>query len=72
MEINLKGQIVILDEAHNIEDSARDAAGGSITTEQITSAIQNLQQLCEYTQYFIFTPPLNIITEQIISVFHYQ
>ena len=31
MEINLKGQIVILDEAHNIEDSARSAASWSVT-----------------------------------------
>ncbi|XP_052224582.1 Fanconi anemia group J protein homolog isoform X2 [Dreissena polymorpha] len=47
MEINLKDQIVILDEAHNLEDSSRDAASGSITTEQISSAIHNLQELLE-------------------------
>ena len=34
MEISLKGNIVILDEAHNIEDSARDAAGWNVTQVQ--------------------------------------
>ena len=47
MEIDLKEQIVILDEAHNMEDSSRDAASGSLTTEQINQAIYNLQELCE-------------------------
>ena len=47
MEIDLKNQIVILDEAHNIEDSAREAGSGSLTTDQITQAIHNLQELCE-------------------------
>lgn len=31
MDIQLKGQILILDEAHNIEDSARSAAGWKVT-----------------------------------------
>jgi Fanconi anemia group J protein len=47
MDITLKDQIVILDEAHNIEDCARDAASGSVTTDQITQSILNLQQLSE-------------------------
>ena len=47
MEIDLKEQIVILDEAHNMEDSSRDAASGSLTTEQINQAIYNLHELCE-------------------------
>ncbi|KAH3885494.1 hypothetical protein DPMN_009488 [Dreissena polymorpha] len=55
MEINLKDQIVILDEAHNLEDSSRDAASGSITTEQISSAIHNLQELCESTAFINHT-----------------
>ncbi|KAL4223086.1 Fanconi anemia group J protein [Mactra antiquata] len=52
MEINLKDQIVILDEAHNIEDSSRDAASGSVTTEQITNAIENIQQLLDIDYKF--------------------
>ena len=35
MEISLKNNIVILDEAHNIEDSARSAASGQFTQNQI-------------------------------------
>ena len=56
MEIDLKEQIVILDEAHNMEDSSRDAASGSLTTEQINQAIYNLQELCELLPLIIHTP----------------
>ena len=45
MDIHLKDQVVILDEAHNIEDCARDAAGGSITSDQITQAVHNIHEL---------------------------
>ena len=43
LDINLKNQIVILDEAHNIEDSARDAASWKVTQENVREAIQDLE-----------------------------
>ncbi|XP_071621132.1 Fanconi anemia group J protein isoform X1 [Heliangelus exortis] len=42
MEINLKGQVVILDEAHNIEDSAREAVSFSVTESQLIAAREEL------------------------------
>ncbi|XP_022098655.1 Fanconi anemia group J protein homolog isoform X2 [Acanthaster planci] len=42
MDINLKNQIVILDEAHNIEDSARDAASCSVTADQMEETVAEL------------------------------
>ncbi|NXL93809.1 FANCJ protein, partial [Alectura lathami] len=42
MEINLKGQVVILDEAHNIEDSAREAVSYSVTESQLRAAREEL------------------------------
>ncbi|XP_072164417.1 Fanconi anemia group J protein homolog [Diadema setosum] len=45
MEINLKGQIVVLDEAHNIEDSAREAASLKVTTEQLQETTDELDRL---------------------------
>jgi len=48
MDISLKGQVVILDEAHNIEDSSREAASGSLTTDQINNAVRNLNELSMY------------------------
>ena len=38
MGIDLTEQIVLLDEAHNIEDFSRDAASFSVTLEQLQTA----------------------------------
>ena len=45
LDIELAGNIVVLDEAHNIEDSARDAASFSFTTEDLEKAQVNLAKL---------------------------
>ncbi|EGD79144.1 hypothetical protein PTSG_09876 [Salpingoeca rosetta] len=43
MDINPANAIIILDEAHNIEDVARDSASTSLTVEALESAITDLQ-----------------------------
>nr|XP_020642475.1 Fanconi anemia group J protein isoform X1 [Pogona vitticeps] len=45
MEINLKGQVVILDEAHNIEDCARESASYSVTEAQLILAREELDTM---------------------------
>ena len=45
MEIFLKNQIVILDEAHNIEDSAREAASGKFKLDDVTAALQDCERM---------------------------
>lgn len=45
MDIKLKGQVVILDEAHNIEDCARESASYSVTEVQLRFARDELDSL---------------------------
>ncbi|XP_067119100.1 Fanconi anemia group J protein homolog [Centruroides vittatus] len=45
MEINLKNTILILDEAHNIEDSAREAASFDISEEALDAALLDIDNL---------------------------
>ncbi|KAJ7387230.1 Fanconi anemia group J protein [Desmophyllum pertusum] len=45
MDITLKDQIVVLDEAHNVEDSAREAASLTITTVDLQNALDDLDRL---------------------------
>lgn len=45
MDIKLKEQIVILDEAHNIEDCARESASYSITEVQLRFARDELDSM---------------------------
>ena len=45
MEISLSNQIVILDEAHNIEDSSREAASFSVSQSQLLDAMQDLETI---------------------------
>ena len=47
MEISLRNQIVILDEAHNIEDSARDAASGSFKLDDVEVAMKDCEAMVE-------------------------
>uniref|UniRef100_A0A8C3KJ91 DNA 5'-3' helicase n=1 Tax=Calidris pygmaea TaxID=425635 RepID=A0A8C3KJ91_9CHAR len=42
MEINLKDQVVILDEAHNIEDCARESVSYGVTENQLRAAREEL------------------------------
>uniref|UniRef100_A0A8C7UFV2 DNA 5'-3' helicase n=1 Tax=Oncorhynchus mykiss TaxID=8022 RepID=A0A8C7UFV2_ONCMY len=42
MQINLKGQILVLDEAHNIEDCARESASYTLNKPQLLSAREEL------------------------------
>jgi len=48
MEIFLKNQIVILDEAHNIEDSAREAASGKFKLDDVTAAMQDCERMVDH------------------------
>ena len=48
MEIYLKDQIVILDEAHNIEDSSRESASVSLTLTQLTDTKEDLNKLSRF------------------------
>ena len=45
MDITLKNQIIILDEAHNIEDSARDATSLEVTALTLKEMIDDLDFL---------------------------
>ena len=47
MQINLKNQIVVLDEAHNIEDVSREAASVTISLLQLEETKQDLQDMSE-------------------------
>ncbi|MEE6469557.1 hypothetical protein FKM82_008671 [Ascaphus truei] len=48
MEINLKDQVVILDEAHNIEDCARESASYSVTEAQLMFARDEIDSMVNH------------------------
>ena len=45
MEISLKNQIVILDEAHNIEDSSREAASYSVKQDTLQEGVEDISKI---------------------------
>ena len=70
MSINLKEQIVILDEAHNIEDACREATSFIITKIQLDIAKQEIELASKLSQpeeiisalvFFGFIVSLNFI-----------
>ncbi|XP_027330323.1 Fanconi anemia group J protein homolog isoform X2 [Abrus precatorius] len=46
MDVDIKGAVVILDEAHNIEDIARDSGSVDIEEDVLDKLQMELQQLC--------------------------
>ena len=49
MLIELEDKVIILDEAHNMEDAAREAASFSFTHIQISEILKEITELCTYT-----------------------
>ena len=47
MMIDIQEKVIVLDEAHNMEDSAREAASLSITAVQLTEILKEIQEVCE-------------------------
>lgn len=45
--MDLKGQIIILDEAHNIEDICRDVASKTIREDHIDEVMKECESLAE-------------------------
>lgn len=45
MDISLKDQIVVLDEAHNVEDSARDSASLTLPAVDLQNTLDDLDRL---------------------------
>ncbi|GFX53219.1 fanconi anemia group J protein [Trichonephila clavipes] len=50
MNISLKGNIVVTDEAHNIEDSARESASGSVTLAVLQEAVLDLEKAGRHSE----------------------
>ncbi|XP_015113040.1 Fanconi anemia group J protein homolog [Diachasma alloeum] len=44
MQINVEGDIIILDEAHNIEDICRDSASSSFTIQELQAVMEDCQE----------------------------
>ncbi|KAJ3692879.1 hypothetical protein LUZ60_011974 [Juncus effusus] len=67
MDVDIKGSILILDEAHNIEDMARE--GGSVDVdEEILFVLQTeLGQLCTDESNSMIYQPLHYVIQGLIS-----
>lgn len=48
MEIDLKDQIIVLDEAHNIEDSARESASLTITAMNLKETMDDIDKMSKF------------------------
>ena len=48
LEINLKGQIVVLDEAHNMEDCARASASYTLSEARLLGAREELDGMVNH------------------------
>ncbi|XP_022936915.1 Fanconi anemia group J protein homolog [Cucurbita moschata] len=65
MDVDIKGAIVILDEAHNIEDIARHAGSVDLDEDTLNKLQMELEQLC-YTDSLVYQP-LYEMTQDLIS-----
>ncbi|XP_057974456.1 uncharacterized protein LOC131162218 isoform X2 [Malania oleifera] len=65
MDIDIEGAIVVLDEAHNIEDMARDSGSVDIEEDVLHELQMELQQLCS-TDVLVYQP-LYEMTQEIRS-----
>ncbi|XP_073011468.1 uncharacterized protein [Typha latifolia] len=67
MDVDIKGSIVILDEAHNIEDMARDAGSLDVDEEVLCTLETELGQLCSDDSVAMIYRPLYDVIQGLVS-----
>nr|GEZ05849.1 fanconi anemia group J protein homolog [Tanacetum cinerariifolium] len=67
MELSVKGNIIILDEAHNIEDIARDAGSIDVEEDVLFQLQKELDDLCQKPDQLGIYRPLYEMIEGIVS-----
>ncbi|EDO26408.1 predicted protein, partial [Nematostella vectensis] len=72
MEIDLKDQIVILDEAHNVEDSARDSASLTLSMTELQETLDDLDKLVSMGIMPDHHRPLHIMVASIMNWVHHN
>ena len=65
MSINLAGQVLILDEAHNIEDCSRDAASNTLNENELINTIADLDHLIAEEVKIEHHKPLHLLCTKI-------
>uniref|UniRef100_A0A0D9XGH8 Helicase ATP-binding domain-containing protein n=1 Tax=Leersia perrieri TaxID=77586 RepID=A0A0D9XGH8_9ORYZ len=67
MDIDIRGSIIVLDEAHNIEDIARDAGSFDADEESLHSLRQELQGLVTDEAVAMIYGPLHDVVQELTS-----
>lgn len=66
MQLNLKDQVIILDEAHNIEDICRDVASVNFREDHLTAAASECESLTK--QRASDFPTYNTLNQYILQL----
>ena len=48
MDLHLEGNVIVLDEGHNVEDTARDSASLAVTVIQLEEVVDEMDKMCMY------------------------
>lgn len=51
-DVHLKNSIIILDEAHNVEDTCRDSSSFEFTEKEIIALLDNLHEKRRFLFFF--------------------
>ena len=46
MDLHLEDNVVILDEGHNVEDTARESSSLSVTMIQLQEVVEEMDKMC--------------------------
>ena len=49
MDLHLEENVIILDEGHNIEDTARESASLTVNLIQLEEVVEEMDKMCMYT-----------------------
>lgn len=66
MKIDLKGDILIVDEAHNTEDTCREAASFTAVQDTIQNSIQECEEILQHIED---NSPKKGACQEIVSIF---